>query len=324
MKRLFALVAVSLLFLNPGVSLAETEVVDRVVAVINEDIILLSELNREMTPYLKNLKSSGYSTEKQEAITFKLRQDLLNRMIERTLTDQEVRRLDLTVSDQEVSAAIERLKQTQFLTQDDLEKALAGDGLTYEEYREKIRQEILRPRLINVAVKSKVIVTDEDVRAYYEKHREEYAGKKSFHLCNILIRKTGSGEMTGPEGQPALIREIKDRLDRGEDFRTLARQYSQAPNAAEGGELGTFEPGAFSRQILEAVTPLEQGQYTDILDTDQGYQIFLVADLIQTEPKSFEEIKDTITDKLYAEIVEAKLRSWITSLREKAHIKTML
>ncbi|MFH1154193.1 MAG: SurA N-terminal domain-containing protein [Pseudomonadota bacterium] len=309
---------------NVNVTWAASEIVDRVVAVVNDDIILLSELNKELTPYLNNIASAGYATEKKEAIIFKLKQDLINRMIERTLTDQEVKRLNLSVSDEEVDAAIDRLKKSQFLTQESLEKALSQDGLTYKEYREKMRHELLRPRLINTSVKSKVIVTDEDIKNYYDKHPSEFGGEKTYHLYNILIKNSAQGGEAGTGSAMAVIKDIKARLDKGEDFKDLARQFSQAPNASDAGDLGVFKPQAVSKQISEALSNLEQGQYTDILDTDQGYQIFYIQELNLTEQQALDKVSDQISQKLYNDIVETKFRSWIESLQGKAHIKKML
>ncbi len=288
------------------------EVVDRIVAIVNDDIITLIELNKAIRPYAQKIESAGYSGEKKAKILFKLRTDMLSRMVDRKLTDQEVRKMRLTVTDKEVDAAIERLKQAQMMTQEDLDEALEHDGMDFAEYREKIRQEILRPKLINYSVKSKVIVTDGDISAYYEEHAADYAGVKEYHLFNILVTK---------EHLPDILR---TRLAGGDDFKVLAKEFSEAPNAGDGGDLGVFRMETLSDQLKTAIAGLGQGEHTDVIPTDQGYQIFYLESVLAPQGQTLDQVKDEISKKLYDEIVEEKFGSWLDSLREKSYIKTML
>ncbi|MCP4118601.1 MAG: hypothetical protein GY737_25055 [Desulfobacteraceae bacterium] len=300
----------TVLFTLPAVGTAE--MVDRIVAIVNDDIITLMELNKAIRPYAQKIESAGYSGEKKTEILFKLRTDMLSRLVDRKLTDQEVKKLRMTVTDKEVDAAIERLKQAQMMTQEDLEAALEHDGLDFAEYREKIRQEILRPKLINYSVKSKVIVTDGDIRAYYEKHAAEYAGVKEYHLFNILVTMEDR------------LESLKARLADGEDFKALAREFSEAPNAGDGGDLGEFRMETLSDQLKAAIAGLKEGEHTDVIPTHQGYQVFFLESVLAPQARTLEQVKDEITKRLYDEIVEEKFSTWIESLREKSYIKTML
>ncbi|MBI9088214.1 MAG: SurA N-terminal domain-containing protein [Desulfobacterium sp.] len=298
------------LFTLPATGTAE--VVDRIVAIVNDDIITLIELNKAILPYVQKVESAGYSEEKKAKILFKLRSDMLSRMVDRKLTDQEVGKLRLTVTDKEVDGAIERLKQAQMMTQEDLIKALEQDGIDFAEYREKIRQEILRPKLINYSVKSKVIVTDGDISDYYEAHAVDYAGVKEYHLFNILVT------------QEHLLDTLRTRLADGDDFKALAREFSEAPNAGDGGDLGVFRMETLSDQLKAVIAGLEQGEHTDVIPTDQGFQIFFLESLLAPQGQTLDQVKDEISKKLYDEIVEEKFGSWLDSLRENSYIKTML
>lgn len=288
------------------------EVVDRIVAIVNEDIITLTELNTALRPYIDKIDSAGYTGDQKEKILFKLRTDMLSRMVDRKLTDQEVKKFNITVTDKEIDAAIERLKQAQLMTQEDLETALEKDGMTFADYREKMRLEIMRPKLINYSVKSKVIVTDKDVAAYYAEHQAEYAGVRKFRLSNILVSDESAAET------------VWNRLEAGEDFKVLAGELSKAPNAAEGGALGSFALDTLSDQLKVAIGKLEPGQYTNVIPTDQGFQIFFLDEIVESKGNALDEVKDEIQKKLYDSIVEKKFNSWLESLRTKSLIKTML
>jgi len=317
----FILIILSSWLLTCGNSMAF--VVDRIVAVVNNDIITQVDLNKAVLPYMKKIDAASYTEEKKKAIVYKLKQDMLNRMIERKLADQEAKRLHLSVSDQQVDKAIENFKKSQLMTQEDLEKALAQDGLTFKEYRENMRQEILRPKLINFRVKSKVIVTDEDIKEYYEKNTSEFAGTRKYHLYNILI-KEDTFSVTGKNKKLELIESIKTRIDKGEDFKVLAKQYSEAQNASQGGDLGFFDLETFSQQLQEAISKLKKGEHTKVINTSQGYQLFFIEEIQEVGGKTLEQASEEISKKLYNEIAEKKFRSWIESLQDKAHIKILL
>ena len=120
------------------------EVVDRIVATVNDEIILLYDLNRTIKPYVDRIKASKYSYEKERQMLFKIREDALNMLIEQKLADQEIKRYKISVSDQEINNAIEGIKKTTFITDEELREELSRQGLTIEEYRKQIKEEILR------------------------------------------------------------------------------------------------------------------------------------------------------------------------------------
>jgi len=321
-KRTIKIVGMVFLILFCLISLCAAEVVDRIVAIVNDEVITLTELNQELLPYVEKINRSDYPREKKDKIVYQLKQDMLDRMIDRMLTDQEVARIGITVSENEVDTAIERLKQSQFMTQEDLEKALAHDGVTYQEYREKIHQEILRPKLINYSVKSKVVVTDTDIEAYYHDHKALYTAKKKYHLYNILISFDRSGGSKSALFEKA--QKIREMLDRGDSFKELAETYSQAPNASEGGDLGILEADHLSDTLKQKISKLKEKEYSDVIETEQGFQLFYVEDIQSAGVKKFEDVKEEIAKTLYDEIVEKKFNSWLDSLRENSHIKKML
>ena len=134
------------------------EVVDRIVAVVNDDIIILSELNQTLKPFAGRLKELGYSPEKERKMLFKVRSDILNQLIDQKLADQEIKRFNITVSEKEIDNAIERIKEASSYTDEELREELTVQGLGMEEYRESIKEQILRAKLINWEIKSKIVI----------------------------------------------------------------------------------------------------------------------------------------------------------------------
>lgn len=206
------------------------ELVDRIIAVVNEDIISLFELNQMAKPYSDKIRSMGYPEDKAKEMLLKIREDILNQLIDQKLTDQEIRRRGITVSEKETDSAIERLlKDANLRSSEELEKALLKEGLTLEEYRQKIKEQILRGRLVNTEIKAGIVITKEDIKAYYESHHDEYEGEKKYHLRNIIMKKEDSGNVKKK------MEDVLNKLKSGESFEKTAKKYSETL-AEEGGD----------------------------------------------------------------------------------------
>jgi peptidyl-prolyl cis-trans isomerase SurA len=298
-----------------------TDVVDRIVAVVNEDIILLSELNTRMAPFAQRIHAQGFDIDKERQTVYSVREDLLNRLIDEKLTDQEIQRYNIKVDDAEVDNTIERIKAGNSSTDEDLRTFLERESMTMEQYREKIREQLMRARLVNYQVKSKIVITEEDIRDYYDKHPENYGVVSTYHLRNILMRTPPGASSEERAAIAATVESIRARVTDAASFAELARSYSQSPTADHGGDLGEFTKDTFSPQIQRALEGLKAGQTTPVLDTDQGFQLFFIEAINQQSGKPFESVKAEIHQKLYNDIVDTKFLSWLEELRGQSHIK---
>ena len=305
----------------PGFSeeIAIPEVVDRIVAKVNDEIILLSELDDALAPYLDQMDARGASGENENELMLSLRRDVLNQLVEKKLAEQQVRELGIRVDDTEVDSAIERVKQTNFLTDEMLRTRLAENGMTMAQYRRSIREQILRAKLIDYKVKSNTIITKEDIQSYYDDHYDEYKGVTKYHLRNIIMKTSPFAE----ENQNVLERmnALLERLKQGESFSDLAVIYSESPIAESGGDIGLFKPEELDRSIRDAVEKIKPGEFTDIIETDLGYQIFYLEDIVTTDGIPLEKAAPAIEEKLYKEELEKKFKEWIADLKEGAHIQ---
>ncbi len=299
----------------------DPEVVDRIVAVVNDEIISLSELNRLLSPYEERIRTLGYTSEQEREMIYKVREDLLNQLIDQKLTAQESDRASITVSEAEIDAALERIKQQSSYTEEDMVTALEQEGSSMAEFREQLREKILRTKLVNQEVRSKIVITDEDIREYYEANQDEYGGEKQYQLRNILLTVPLYADSSEKETVEQRMAAVVEQFEAGKSFSELARQYSESPMAETGGELGSFALTDLTPQLQTALDGLEIGEITPILDTEQGYQVIYVEEIVQNPGRSLEEVTPEIEEKLYNEIVNEKVESWLSELRESAHIK---
>ena len=297
------------------------EIVDRIVAVVNDEIITLIELNSSLKPYAEKIQSLGYPPEKEQQLLFNVRKDMLDRLINQKIEDQEIKRSKVEISEEQIDKTIERIKETNFLTDEQLRAALAKDGLTVEEYRHKIKEQILRERLVNLKVKSKIVITKEDIKAYYEKHIDEYGGKQKYHLRNIIMKVPLFSDSEKKLEIKARMDEILEKLKAGESFKALATKHSESPAASDGGDLGKFEFDSLSPQLQKAIEKIKPGEFTPVLDTDQGYQIFFLEEILSAKGKTLEEVTPEIERILFNESIDKKYQAWIGDLRKQSVIK---
>jgi len=299
----------------------DREVVDRIMAVVNDDIIILSELNQSFKPYAERIRASGYPPEKEREMRFTVREDILNQLIDKKLSDQEIKRSEIIISDEEIDSTIERIKESTFHTDEELREALAREGLTIEEYRKQLKEQLLRTKLVNYEIKSRIVITKEDIKSYYENHKDEYKGEKKYHLWNIIMRVPLLADEAGKLEIENRMEAILTKLKEGQPFETMVRNYSESSSTVWGGDLGLFQPDELSPQIQDALKMLKQGEFTSVLDTDQGYQIFYISEIVMTPGKTLDEVSSEIEEKFFQEKVDKKFNSWLADLRKRSHIK---
>ena len=288
---------------------ARAELLDRIVAVVNNDIILLSELNQAV------------SLTKKPMVSPEERKAILDQLIDEKLTLQQVTELGIEVTAEDVEDTIARIREANKISEEAMASMLELEGTTLEEFKEKIKNQMLQNQLVNREVKSKIVITDQDVKAYYDANQKLYAGQVKYHLRQILVKVDPKSSSDEKSQKLQLIRDLHARLQNGEDFAALAQVYSQAATASSGGDLGFFEIQLLALQIRNALEDLKAGQFSDIVETDQGYQLFMVEEIQTTGGQSLEEASPTIETKLYTERMEEKFKLWLADMRSKAHIR---
>jgi len=334
--RLLPLAGLALLLLvvcigAPGVSFsagpaeetaAETEVVDRIVAIVNQDIITLSEIRKLMKPFEKKIAERNLPPRVEEKMLYRAREDLINEQIDELLTAQKAEKLGIRVSEEEVEAALERIKQNTMYTDEQLRNSLKEMGLSMETYREQIKNQMRRTRVLSREVKSKIVITREDVRRYYEEHRQQFAPSTRYHLKNIIIQPTDMDIAGSRQAVFEEMKTIREKIQSEEaSFEEMAREHSQSSFADKGGDLGLFALEDLSAQLRQAIEETPVGAMTPILESDIGFQIFYVADIVDDPGQSLEEASEEIRKTIYEKKLNEKFEEWVAALREDSYIK---
>lgn len=189
-SRFSLILILAFLFFTACPSLAysvDREIVDRIVAIVNDELITYSQLTEAFKPFEKKIRERNYSLEQEMEIRFRIRSNLIQQMIDQKLTDQEMTKAKITVSEAEVSGYIERIKQVNSFTDEDLRQQLGKEGVSFEQYTKEIRNLLLRNKLIQYQIKSRIVITPEEIEAYYDDHKDEF-GEKTLEDVSLLIQ----------------------------------------------------------------------------------------------------------------------------------------
>lgn len=304
--------------MNPA--LCNGKIVDRIVAIVNTEIIMLSELEKRTDIYYQQIDASNYPEEARQKMKFEARDQALNSMISAELAKQECARLGVKVSDQEIDARIERLKQANSLTDEGLREYLKKDGLTLEDLKKQVRDSVLMSKLTNTEVSSKIVITDQEVKEYYEQHSEEYAGVQKHHLHYILMPytfKDAGSDLTPRETMEKIVEMFKA----GESFLYLIEKASEPSMGGSGGDLGYFRLEELTQELSETISAMKPGDITPIMEIEQGYQVIWLKETVSENGMSIEEATPRIQEILYAEQAKKRYEQWVSELKKKAYVK---
>jgi peptidyl-prolyl cis-trans isomerase SurA len=296
---------------------------DRIVAVVNDEVITLSELNGAFAPYQQRLEAAYRGAEREKALT-ETRLTILNRMIDDILMEQQSRKAGIVVRDEDVDNAIDDLLKRRSISREDLRKALERDGITPEAYRKGMKDQLVRIRLIQREIKSKVAVSDEEIGEYYRKHREDYEGKETVRIKQILLLLPKGAGPAVKEKLRADAGRLHKRLLDGEPFDVISANYSQGPAANTGGDIGYIEKGMMLPEVESVAFDLPLNQISTVIESPVGFHIIRVIDRRGAGIKSSESVREEIREKLDMEKVEKKFDEWLIALRVKSHIEIKL
>jgi peptidyl-prolyl cis-trans isomerase SurA len=302
---------------------AEALMIDRIVARVNDEVITLSELQEEGLPLFERLREH-YSGQELEWRVQQAEREFLDQLILKRLQLQYANQIGLTASESDINAALKDVLSRNSLTQEQLVELLTREGLTLQDYRERLREQIVLARLMNQAVRSRVSVDAREVEAYYQAHRDEFHRPDGVKVRHIFFR-------LDPEAAPAQQEAVHERARRvlqearnGADFARLAQQHSEDASAATGGDLGVIRRGQALPEFEAVIFRLRAGEIGDIIRTPNGLHIVKVEEVSRGASRAFGEVKAEIERRLLQEKIEKRFREWTNELRDRAFIEITL
>ncbi len=279
---------------------------DRIVAVVNSDLIMLSELKRDLLPDLEPLRKL-YKGEELERRLKTAEAMAVTKMIERKLQLQAAKNKGVDVSDQEVAQAVEEMKKQ-------------GEALNSADpnIARKIREQLTLMRVVDREVRGLIMVAESDMKRYYQEHLDRFAYPEEYQLSQILIKPRTPDELSIARGRAdALLATLKQN----EPFEELALRFSDGPGASRGGRLGLVRQGELIPTLEQALTSLQVGDITGIIETTEGLHIVRIDDKKPRQYRPFEQVKAEIQSLVFQQKTEDQYQIWMADLKNKAYIE---
>ena len=298
---------------------APGEVIEEIIAQVNDKIIVLSEYKKSLDSLRQELAEGGASALDVEARFREQSKDALRDLIDRQLLVQKAGEMGLS-ADTDVIKRLDEIRRGMNLpSMEALEEAAGKQGIIFEDFKENLRDDILRQWVIQREVGSRVQVSPAEIKAYYDEHQKELETPEGVNLLEILV----STEEKSPEEMAALRAKAEEALAKakgGQDFAELAQQYSDDASASRGGNIGFFEKGSLSPEVENAIASLEKNQISEIIETRYGFMILKLVSRTQAGIPPLAEAESRINERLYLQRIQPALREYLTRLRQESFI----
>ena len=307
------LILISLLTFFP---VAGAGIVEGIAAVVNGEIITLSELESELERFLGSgrARMEGMDVGKGSR---EARRRALERLIEKKILLKEAKDKDIKIREEKIDHRIEDIKG-KFASEEEFRQALRKDNFTEAKLRKRIEEDLMVSVLVDREVESKIRVGREEIRLFFEENRERFQEPEEVELSHILI-KVQEGEGWGESERKG--QDLLKQLREGANFSLLAKEYSHGPNAERGGKLGFLALGELSPEFEEAISGLGVGEISSLIRTEDGFHIIKLEGRKAPRQMELSEVRDRIKTFIFAEKWERRYREWIGELKKKAYIK---
>jgi peptidyl-prolyl cis-trans isomerase SurA len=292
---------------------------DKVVAVVNQEVITWSELYKSMeadaAPHVKEMKDN-----ERRQIFKESEASFLETLINVKLQLQEARNLGVNVTDEEVKEGIDNIKKKYSMTDSAFMDSLKKEGYTFDEYKKRLREQIIISKVVNLQIRSKILVSERDVKRFIDENKEISEADEGYRISQIFFNKPKNDANRGivEEKAATVLRKLKE----GEGFGELAKQYSEDATAASGGDLGRIKKSQIAKEFAQAISIMKAGEVSAPFWTERGLHIIKLNEKIGV--KSLDEIKEEVKTTLINKTFMERYNAWIKGLREKAYIEIRL
>jgi peptidyl-prolyl cis-trans isomerase SurA len=313
-----------------SVSLAADTVIEEIVARVNDSIITRSDLTKEREQvqsdmHQQNIAPTDPRAKEQE-------KDLLRGLIDQQLLLQKGKDLGISGDTELVKKLDDLRKQLKLESLEDLEKEAQKQGVSFEDFKQGIRNQIITQQVISHEVAPKIQITEKDIQDYYDKHKSELEQPEAVDLSEILI-STGSSTVNidqnapPPPEDPTKVASAEEKAKQllasikgGAKFEDVAKKSSDGPTADQGGELGQFKRGTLAKELEDLTFGMKPGTESDVIRTKQGFVILKVNEHTQAGIAPLKQVENRIQEAIYYDRLQPALRTYLTKLREEAYI----
>jgi len=286
-----------------------SETINKIVAVVGDEFLTLYDLDEMCKPYFERFIKPELPLEEKEKVKNQIRKNFLKGWIEESILKIEAQKYGLTVSDEELKKVLTE-EINSIGGEEVLKEYLKKQGISYEEYKEKVRDKILKFKFVQFQLKGKVVITEEELKKAYEETIKNYDPTPKYWLSILII-----------SGDEKLASSIYEEILQGKSFEEVYKTYSTNIQLIKEE---TFKRNELVSEILEKLKNISPGEVTPVIKKDEKYYIIRLLKIEEGVPPSFEEMKEKLYQKLFDLKAQAVLEKWINELEEKRYIKIYL
>jgi peptidyl-prolyl cis-trans isomerase SurA len=317
------LLGTGIFFLCYGPISPSGAVVDRIVAVVNKEVITYSEIEKWGRPFQEEIQTED-RLERRERVQKVLRK-VLDRVVEEKLIEQEARKSGIKVTSKEVEVAVEDVKRKNKIDQEKLEKALAAEGLTLEAFKKDLERRILRTKFVHSVVKVEQKAGEKELMEFFQNNANQYRVNESYRPAHILFLIPQDATLEQVRGIRKKCQKVLERINEGADFTKMAMEYSEdSVSRKVGGDLGEFKKGELLPALEKEAMGLQVGEVSGLIRTEVGFHILKLLDRKGGEPPPFEEIKEKVQADYYEKELQKAYLQFLNKLKEKSIIEIKL
>ena len=292
-------------------ALCAGEVMDRIIAIVNDDIITLKEAEKHV-----RVEKEGRFVSVNEYLTNLRLQEKIDVLIDDVLIRQQAKKFKIDVSDKEVEGIIDNIKKQYLIDDAELKAKLKEDNISYDDFIAGLRSNVVKGRLLARVISPEVNVTEKDLRQYYDKHKDEFVDEE-YRLQQIFV----SGQRDGQKR----VTEAYNLLQEGKSFESVAKDYSDdTKSASAGGDIGYVKKVDLIPQLRAAVVFLTPGVYSSIITTPYGFHILKLVEKKKGETLTFEMARDSIHEKIVQAESEKRYKDYVGKLRKGSYIEVKI
>ena len=286
---------------------------DRVIAIVNKEVITWSDLYREME-FNASDEIKAMKAEDRRRFFKESESTFLENLIDVKLQLQEAAKNGISASDADVTATIKNIKSKYSMTDEAFAQSIMKDGFTLESYKKKLAEQIILNRVVDQEIRIKILVTEQEIDAYLAAHKDAAKDNEGFDISHIVFKRTGNDKELEAKAQ-----DVYKRLKAGESFADLARLYSDDPSSKHGGDIGFVRKSDMSEEFLNICLSIKPGDISEPMWRSAGIYIIKV-----NEAKIFtseKEMRESLRQKLLNDKFNADIKSWVRGLRDRAYVE---
>jgi peptidyl-prolyl cis-trans isomerase C len=321
-RRLYQIAAIMgiVLFFLPALA-ADKKPSGEKVAVVNGVVITRAQYDKELNVQRQRVSRQGRQISDDQMAEMKT--ETLEGLIEREVLYQESQKAGIKITDQKVNDQVASIKK-RFPSEEEFNKALSKMNLAEDEIRVQILRGLAIRELIDQKVASKVVITDEETRAYYDGNSQLFQQPEQVKASHILIKVEPTADDAKKAEARKKIVEVQQKLKDGGDFAALAKEYSQGPSGSRGGDLGYFKRGQMVKPFDDAAFSMKTNEVSDLVESHFGYHIIKIYGKKPEQILAYADVKDKIAQRLKQEKVEKDATLYVENLKKGAKVKKSL